>query len=71
MTDCVEVSTQNVFWPQTYFCAKRASKMLLSFSIGTFLTNYDDVNRNLKTSSFSLLYKNEQFESKNNPIETT
>ena len=47
-TDCVEGSTQNFFWPQSYFCAKRASKiivpskeMLLSFSIGTFLTNYD------------------------------
>ena len=41
-------------WAKINFCAKRASKiivlskeMLLSFSTGTFLTNYDVINRKL------------------------
>ena len=55
MNDCGEGSTQNVFFPhKKMVCGKRASKMivppkkmLLSLSIGTFLTNYDVTNRML------------------------
>ena len=38
--------------------------MLLSSSIGTFLTNYDVTNINFNMSLFTPLYENEQFESK-------
>ena len=36
--------------------------MLLSFSIGTFLTNYEVTNRQLYSSQHTPLYKNEQNE---------
>ena len=44
-----------------YLCSKRASKMLLSFSIGTFSTNYDITNRKLhcmKTNKMREKYSN-------------
>ena len=54
VTDWVTGSTQNVSLPIDQFLAKIASKtivppkeMLLLFSIGTFLTNYDVTCRKL------------------------
>ena len=59
-------------------CAKRASKMivppkimLLSFSIGTFLPNYDVTNRKLYyTLTYSIVWKRTKWEW-NIPMETT
>ena len=66
------------FCPKMYFCAKRASKIIvppkemqLSVSIGTFLTLHDVTFRKLK---YDLIYSIVQKQTKieqNNPMETT
>ena len=45
--------------------------MLLSFSIGTILTNYDLTCRKLNTCYYTPLYKNEQKWARNKSMETT
>ena len=67
MTDWVGRSTQNVSLLKDVL--KRVSKiivppkeMLLSFSIGTFLTKYDVINRKFNTFLYTSLYENEQNE---------
>ena len=55
----------DVFSQSYFFCTKRASKiivppkeMLLSFSIGTFLSNYDVTNRKHKMDlKYSIVQK--------------
>ena len=59
------------FCPKMYLCAKRASKvfvlpkeMLLSFSSGPFLTNYDVLTESCNMLLYTPLYQNKQKERK-------
>ena len=45
--------------------------MILSFSIGTFLTNYDVTIRKLNMHLYTPVYKNEQKWGENKSMETT
>ena len=67
-----------VIFIQKYFCAKRASKIIvlpkemwLSFSIGTFLTNYDVINWKLLTKVMYSIVGKWTIWDQNNPLETT
>ena len=75
---CSQFQRHLVFLSKRSFCAKRASKlivlpkeMLVLFSIGTFLTNYDVKDRKLHcTSIYSTVRKRTMWE-QNNSMETT
>ena len=70
VTDCVEGSTQNVFWSITYLCAKRASKIIVP-PIGTFLTNYGVTNRKLQYELIYSIVRKRTISERNNLMETS
>ena len=57
-------SYNGVYQQPSQICPQDVKKMLLSISIGTFLTNYDVTNRKLERSYYTPLYENQQFESR-------
>ena len=71
------ISDQGMF-AQKYFCAKRVSKIIappieivLLFSIGTFLTNYDITDRKLYYTLIQSIVQKQTIWEQNNSMETT